>query len=85
MSSQTGSLNGDNFPQPHPWWHIPDDISKVITLKEACKQYHYSRNSIIRKIHNRQLQGFKLGRRWYVVPGLLSVNTRVRKKKNTPT
>ncbi|MEH2378293.1 MAG: hypothetical protein V7K27_05215 [Nostoc sp.] len=67
---------------PHSWWHIPDDISNVITLKEACKKYHYTRKSIIRKIYNQQLQGFKLGRRWYVVPSELGINTRVRKKKD---
>lgn len=77
MSSPTGSSNGNGI-QPRPWWHIPENV-QTITLKQACQQYHYSRNSILRKIYKQEIQGFKLGRRWYIVPGSLRTNTRVKK------
>ncbi|MHC5731676.1 MAG: helix-turn-helix domain-containing protein [Nostoc sp.] len=53
--------------QPHPWWHIPDNLESVITLKQACKQYHFSKSSMMRKIYRQQIKAFKIGRRWYVM------------------
>jgi len=57
---------------PATYWHIPIDLSKVITLKQACAFYHYSRNPLIRKIKKGEIQGFKIGSRWFLIPGSLS-------------
>ena len=70
MSSQTGlqSFKPSHAPR---WWHIPDDISKAIPLKEAAKKLGYHRVTIIRKIKTGLLAGFKIDSRWYVIPPLL--------------
>jgi hypothetical protein len=67
--------NGDKL-IPKRYWKIPDnkDLKHAITLKEAAKKYHYSRNTILRKIKRHEVVGFKIGRRWYVLPkGLAKV------------
>lgn len=66
MVNQTGLQNSKRS-YPLPWWHIPDDISKAIPLKEAAKQMGYHRETIIYKIKNGRLKGFKIDSRWYVV------------------
>ncbi|MEH1769189.1 MAG: helix-turn-helix domain-containing protein [Nostoc sp.] len=70
MPYRIGLPNGDFLIAPS-YWHIPDDLSKAISLKEACEIYHYSRNPLIRKIKKGEIQGFKIGRRWYLIPGAL--------------
>jgi hypothetical protein len=71
MSYRIGLPNG-NLLIPLGYWHIPDDLSKAISLKEACGIYFYSRNALIRKIKRGEIQGFKIGRRWYLIPGTLT-------------
>ncbi|MHC5675002.1 helix-turn-helix domain-containing protein [Nostoc sp.] len=67
--------SGD-FLIPLNYWHIPDDLSTAISLKEACEIYFYSRNTLIRKIKIGQIQGFKMSRKWYLLPADL------KKRKN---
>ncbi|MHC5729104.1 MAG: hypothetical protein ACYTXY_34300 [Nostoc sp.] len=61
---------------PLRYWHIPDDLSTAISLKEACETYFYSRNTLIRQIKIGRIQGFKMSRKWYVLPAGL------KKRKN---
>jgi len=76
VSTPTGSSNGE--PQVRTWWHIPDNV-RALTIAEACVKYHYSRRSIMRKIWSKQLQGFKIGSRWFVVESPIRVNTKRKK------
>lgn len=67
MSYQIGLKSGDSL-LPKKSWHIPDDLSNAISLKQACTTYFYTRNALLRQIKKGNLQGFKIGRRWYVIP-----------------
>jgi len=69
MSGQTGYLNSLKV-QVRSFWHIPDDISKAVALPEYCQKFYYSRNAVLRQILKRQIVGFKIGHRWYVIPPL---------------
>lgn len=68
MSYRIGLKNG-NFLIPLKTWQIPDDLSKAISLKQATQTYFYSRNALLRQIEKGYIQGFKIGRRWYIIPG----------------
>lgn len=57
--------------QSYPWWHIPDNLESAITLKQACKEYHFSKSTMMRKIYTKQIQAFKVERRWYVIKPIL--------------
>ncbi len=70
-SYQIGLLSGDLLIVPC-YWYIPEDLSKAISLKQACAIYHYSRNPLIRKIKKGEIQGFKIDNRWFIIPGSLS-------------
>jgi hypothetical protein len=70
MTYRIGLRNG-RLLIPLRYWHIPDDLSKAISLKQACETYYYSRNALIRKIKKGEIQGFKIGSRWYLIPGSL--------------
>lgn len=67
MDYRIGLSNGSLLIPPK-YWQIPDDLSKAISLKEATKTYFYSRNALIRQIKKGQIQGFKLNRKWYIIP-----------------
>lgn len=67
MTYQIGLPNGSQLIPPK-YWLLPDDLSKAITLKEASQNYFYSRNALIRQIKKGQIQGFKLNRKWYIIP-----------------
>jgi excisionase family DNA binding protein len=69
MTYQIGLSNGNKL-IPKRYWKIPNDkeLKHAMTLKQAAKKYHYSRNTILRKIKKNELTGFKIGRRWYVLP-----------------
>ncbi|WP_461937705.1 hypothetical protein [Nostoc sp.] len=68
--------SGD-FLIPLNYWHIPDDLSTAISLKEACKTYFYSRNALIWQIKKGYIQGFKLNRKWYLMPANLKKQNKV--------
>lgn len=70
MSYRIGLRDG-NFLIPQKYWHIPANLTNAISLKEACRTYFYSRNALIRQIKKGYIQGFKVGKRWYIVPGTL--------------
>ncbi|WP_335218148.1 hypothetical protein [Nostoc sp.] len=67
MPYRIGLPNGDLLIAPR-YWEIPDDLSKAISLKVACQTYFYSRNALIRQIKKGYIPGFKLNRRWYIIP-----------------
>jgi hypothetical protein len=60
-------LPSGDFLIPLNSWHIPDDLSTAISLKEAYETYFYSRITLIRQIKKGYLQGFKMRRKWYVI------------------
>jgi len=77
MKYRIGLSNG-KFLIPKPYWYIPEDLSKVISLKEASETYFYSRNVLIRKIKKGDIQGFKISRRWYLVSSELKKHFRLK-------
>jgi hypothetical protein len=75
MQYRIGLPDG-NLLIPKKYWQIPDDLSTAISLKEACEVYFYSRSTLIRQIKKGYLKGFKINRRWYILPAGL------KKRKN---
>ena len=76
MSYRIGLKNG-NYLIPKCHWQIPDSLTGVISLTKACATYHYSRNALLRKIQRCEIQGFKIGRRWFLVPITLKKRLKV--------
>jgi hypothetical protein len=71
MENPTGLLNSDQF-QIHPWHHIPDNLTNFLPLKEAAQKLHYSQRTLIRKVYQGKIEGFKCYRRWLIeVPSSL--------------
>jgi len=66
MSYRIGLKSGDKL-IPRKIWQIPNSLKNAISLIEYCKNNYYSRNAVMRRIQLGQVQGFKIGRRWYVI------------------
>lgn len=60
------SLNG--LPSsPKIWWHIPENIDNAVSLKEAAKKLCLHYTTVRLQIMQGKLNGFKIGRNWYVI------------------
>lgn len=51
---------------PRPHWHIPQDITKAVSLKEAAKLLNYHPKTLVERSKKGKFPHcFKIGSRWF--------------------